>query len=55
MLLTLVTPEKSLITDLEVERVVVPGSGGEMEVLPNHAPLVTTLREGILGIIAVLA
>ena len=43
----LVSPEKLLITG-EVEQVDLPGSEGDMGVLANHAPLVTTLRPGII-------
>jgi len=43
----LVSPEKLLFTG-EVEQVDLPGSEGDMGVLANHAPLVTTLRPGII-------
>ena len=45
----LVSPEKLLFSG-EVEQVDVPGSEGEFGVLAGHAPLVTTLRPGILVI-----
>src|SRR5437588_10646907 len=45
----LVSPEKLLCSG-EVEQVDVPGSEGEFGVLAGHAPLVTTLRPGILVI-----
>jgi F-type H+-transporting ATPase subunit epsilon len=45
--LEIVTPEASIFSD-EVDIVVLPGSIGEMGVLPNHAPLVTTLQPGEL-------
>jgi F-type H+-transporting ATPase subunit epsilon len=44
-----VSPEKLLFSG-EVEQVDVPGSEGEFGVLAGHAPLVTTLRPGILVI-----
>ena len=44
----LVSPEKLLFSG-EVEQVDVPGSEGEFGVLAGHAPLVTTLRPGILS------
>lgn len=47
-LLTLVTPDKSLVKGVEVEEVFVPGFLGELNLLPGHAPLVTTLSTGIL-------
>jgi F-type H+-transporting ATPase subunit epsilon len=46
--LTLVTPEKKLLTDVEVEEVFVPGYRGELNILPGHAPLMTTLSTGLL-------
>ncbi len=48
MFLTLVTPEKKVVTDFEIDEIIVPGANGEMEVLPGHAPMVTTLRVGLL-------
>lgn len=47
-LLTLVTPEKKLVTDQEVDEVVVPGHRGQLTVLPGHSPLMTTLDVGLL-------
>jgi F-type H+-transporting ATPase subunit epsilon len=46
--LNFVTPEKKICTDLEVEEVIVPGDRGELTLLPGHAPLITTLHEGIV-------
>ncbi len=46
--LTLVTPERRLLTDVEVEEVFVPGLRGELNILPGHAPLMTTLTTGVL-------
>jgi F-type H+-transporting ATPase subunit epsilon len=46
----LVSPEQVLFSG-EVEHVVVPGSEGEFGVLAGHAPLVSTLRPGILKIL----
>ena len=45
----LVSPERLLVSR-EVEQVVVPGSEGEMTVLAHHAPLLTTLKPGLLDI-----
>jgi F-type H+-transporting ATPase subunit epsilon len=45
----LVSPEKVLFSG-EVSQVDVPGSEGDFGVLAAHAPLVTTLRPGILVI-----
>lgn len=46
--LNLVTPEKKLVTDLEVEEVLVPAYRGQLDILPGHAPLMTTLSTGVL-------
>lgn len=46
--LSLVTPEKKLLTDVEVDAVIVPAAEGEMTLLPGHAPLISTLNVGIL-------
>jgi F-type H+-transporting ATPase subunit epsilon len=45
----LVSPEKLLFSG-EVNQVDVPGSEGDFGVLAGHAPMVTTLRPGILVI-----
>ena len=45
----LVSPEK-LVFSGEVEQVDVPGSEGDFGVLAGHAPMVTTLRPGILTV-----
>ena len=46
--LSILTPEKRLVTDQEIEEVLVPGDRGQLDILPGHAPLVTTLRAGVL-------
>lgn len=48
--LTLVTPQKKLLTEVEVDEVIVPANKGELNILPGHAPLMTTLRAGKLRI-----
>jgi len=45
----LVSPERLLVSG-EVAQVMVPGSEGDMTVLAYHAPLLTTLRPGVLDI-----
>jgi len=46
--LTIVTPEKRLLIDQEVEEVTVPAFKGELNILPGHAPLITTLETGVM-------
>lgn len=43
--LTVVTPE-SIVFEDEVNAVSVPGTAGSMEILQNHAALITSLRPG---------
>ncbi len=45
----LVSPEKLLFSG-EVEFVVAPGSDGQFTVLANHAPVMTTLKPGVIVI-----
>jgi F-type H+-transporting ATPase subunit epsilon len=45
--LEIVTPEKLAYSD-EVDSVQLPGSEGELGVLPHHAPLISTLGAGEL-------
>ncbi len=45
--LDVVTPEKKIFSD-EVDTVVIPGTEGEVGVLPSHSPLVTGLKPGEL-------
>ena len=45
--LEIVTPEKLAFSD-EVDAVVLPGSEGELGVLPHHAPLISMLGAGEL-------
>jgi F-type H+-transporting ATPase subunit epsilon len=45
----LVTPER-LVRSEDVYMVVVPGTEGDFGVLENHAPLMSTIRDGELAI-----
>lgn len=46
----LVSPERLLISE-DAESVLVPGSEGDFQVLPNHAPILSTLRAGLLDVV----
>jgi F-type H+-transporting ATPase subunit epsilon len=46
--LEIVTPEKKVF-DETVESVTVPTATGEAGILPNHAPLISALKPGILS------
>src|SRR5438874_4820787 len=43
-----VTAEREVLAEDDVDMVVAPGSEGEMGILPRHAALLTTLRPGVL-------
>ena len=45
--LEIVTPEKKVV-DTEADSVTVPTASGEAGILPNHAPLISALKPGIL-------
>lgn len=45
----LVSPEKLLISEA-VEMVVVPGSEGNFGALPQHAPMLSTVRPGVIDV-----
>ena len=49
VLLEIVSPERLLLSR-EVDMVVVPGTEGDIGVLPGHAMLVTSLRGGLVTI-----
>ena len=43
--LKIVSPERVVFSG-EVERVTVPGTAGEFEILVNHAPIISSLEHG---------
>lgn len=49
MFLEIVTPEEILFSS-EVDSVSAPGVNGEFQMLDNHAPLVSVLKEGVIKI-----
>lgn len=46
--LEIVTPERKIF-DETVDSVTVPTATGEVGILPNHAPLISSLKSGILS------
>jgi F-type H+-transporting ATPase subunit epsilon len=42
------TPDKKVVADTELEEITIPAFAGELNILPGHAPLMTTLAAGIL-------
>ncbi len=47
----LVTPERKLAS-LQVREVRIPGADGDLTAMPDHAPLITTLRPGVLTVVS---
>lgn len=45
---SLVTPEKKVVENLEIEEVIVPAFRGELNILKGHSPLMSTLSAGVL-------
>ena len=50
----LVSPERLLLSE-QVAMVVVPGAEGNFGVLPGHAPLISTVRPGVIDVYATRA
>ena len=48
-LFTFVTPEKEILKEQKVKEVLCPCSKGELHILPQHAPLITLLKPGLLS------
>lgn len=48
MKLTLVTPEKRVLIGQEVTEVTLPAFKGELNILPGHQPMMTTLVPGVI-------
>jgi F-type H+-transporting ATPase subunit epsilon len=47
----LVSPEQLLLSE-EAEMITIPGSEGDIGVMAGHAPVITTLRSGIITVAA---
>ncbi len=45
----LVSPERVLVSDT-FDMVVIPGGDGDFGVLPDHSPLISTIRPGVIDI-----
>jgi F-type H+-transporting ATPase subunit epsilon len=48
--LEIVTQERRVYSAEDVEMVTAPGGEGEMGILPSHAPLITSLQEGVMRV-----
>lgn len=49
LILSVVTPERSILKDAAVESIVLPGEMGQFNVLPGHANFITSLKHGVFG------
>jgi len=47
----IVTAERAVYSEEGVDEVVVPGIEGELTVLPQHAPLLTMIKPGVMRIV----
>ncbi len=45
-----ITSQDRCVFSGDVDMVVVPGSAGEMGILPNHSPLLSTLKIGVIKV-----
>ncbi len=50
LVLTVLTPEKSLYMEQPVAEIVVTAFNGQMNLLPGHAPLIALLKAGPLWV-----
>ena len=48
--LEIITGERRLLRQEDVDEVIAPGSLGELGILPHHAPLITSLQPGELRV-----
>ena len=48
LVLSIITPDGEYMGDTAVEAVFLPGTSGPFEVLPMHAPIISSLVEGNL-------
>ena len=49
LVLSVVTPERSIVNDVAVESIVLPGEGGQLTLLPGHINFITALTHGTFG------
>jgi len=49
--LEIVTPEKKVFKDAQIDAVLLTTTDGEIEILPGHIPLLTTLQPGEIRLV----
>ena len=47
--LTVLSPERRLLDQVDVDSITLTGSEGQIQILPGHAPLIGTLETGIFS------
>ncbi|MDP4281244.1 MAG: hypothetical protein Q8867_03760 [Bacteroidota bacterium] len=51
MKLNIITPDATLFTADNIHLVQLPGVGGSFEIMSNHAPLISVLKEGKIKVV----
>lgn len=46
LILSVVTPERSILNQVAVDSIVMPGEAGQLTLLPGHINFITSLRHG---------
>lgn len=49
LILNVVTPERSIVSNEAVEAIVLPGEAGQLTLLPGHINFITSLKHGTFG------
>lgn len=49
LILSVVTPDRLIVKDQAVTSIVLPGELGQLNILPGHTNLITTLKQGTFG------
>ena len=49
LILSVVTPEKSIVNQISTEAIVLPGEAGQLTLLPGHINFITSLSHGSFG------
>ena len=47
--LNFATPDRKVVSDAELEEITLPAFAGELNILPGHSPIMTSLEAGILS------
>jgi F-type H+-transporting ATPase subunit epsilon len=50
MKVTIFTPQKKVVDNINAESVLLPSTGGEIEILDDHIPVIVSLEKGFLKV-----